>query len=226
MDDPLVRAAGVSRVYEVEGTQTRAVDEADFQIPAGAAIALTGPSGSGKTTLLHLISGLDEPTSGAIEWPAFGPRGSLRPMHIAISFQGPSLLPALDVEENVAFPLLLGGTSEADAAGAARELLVRMGMDDLADKLPEELSGGQSQRVGLARALVVRPALLLADEPTGQQDRAHGTRLLELVIELAAEQGTAVLVATHDAGVAGRFATRWHMEDGKLTTGKRRRARC
>ena len=217
MGDLLVRAKGVSRVYRVDSTQVLALDRADFEVPPGAAIALTGQSGSGKTTLLHIICGLDVPTSGAIEWPALGPRESLRPDRIAISFQGPSLLPALSVAENVAFPLLLGGTREADAESAAQGLLVRMGLGDLAEKLPEELSGGQSQRVGLARALVARPALLLADEPTGQQDRAQAARMLDLVIELASEQGTAILVATHD-DVAKRFKTRWHMEDGRLAT--------
>jgi ABC-type lipoprotein export system ATPase subunit len=97
-------------------------------------------------------------------------------------------------------------------------MLERMGLSDLSRKVPDELSGGQSQRVGLARALVVRPALLLADEPTGQQDRAHALRLLGLLLEVAQECGTAVLVATHDASVADRFATRWSMSDGTLDT--------
>jgi ABC-type lipoprotein export system ATPase subunit len=218
MSELLVRADKASRSYRIDGTLTEAVVDASLRIEPGARIALTGPSGSGKTTLLHLLAGLDTPTSGLVEWPALGDRAGLRPAKIAIAFQGPSLLPALDVAENVAFPLLLGGATEADAAAEAAAMLERMGLIDLSRKVPDELSGGQMQRVGLARALVVRPALLLADEPTGQQDRAHAGRLLELLLAVAVECGTGVLVATHDASIAERFATRWSMSDGALTT--------
>jgi ABC-type lipoprotein export system ATPase subunit len=218
MTGPLVRAVGASRTYRTDGTLTTALDDATLEIAPGQLIALMGPSGSGKTTLLHLIAGLDTPTSGTVEWPALGERAGLRPGRIAIAFQGPALVPALDVAENVAFPLLLGGASEIEAAEAAASIIARMGLEDLASKLPDELSGGQSQRVGLARALVVSPALLLADEPTGQQDRVHADRLLQLVLALAAEQGAAVLAATHDPAVAARFPDRWTLADGHLET--------
>ena len=218
MTSPLVRAIGASRTYRTDGTLTTAIDDVSFEIGPGQLIALMGPSGSGKTTLLHLIAGLDTPTTGTVEWPALGERSGLRPGRIAIAFQGPSLVPALDVAENIAFPLLLGGATEAEAAEAAASIIARMRLYELSRKLPDELSGGQSQRVGLARALVVKPALLLADEPTGQQDRAHADRLLELVLELAGEQGTTVLAATHDPAVAARFADRWTLADGHLET--------
>jgi ABC-type lipoprotein export system ATPase subunit len=218
MGDVLVSAHGLSRVYQAEGVQTTALDSADFAIGAGQLIALTGPSGSGKTTLLHLISGIDAPTSGEISWPGLGAATDLRPLRIALAFQGPSLLPALSVAENVALPLLLGGSvSAADAAAAASAIIERMGLGDLSAKLPEELSGGQAQRVGLARALVVKPALLLADEPTGQQDHLHAARLLDLVLAIADEQGTAVLAATHDPVVAARMKIRWRIENGVLS---------
>ena len=221
MADPLVRAHALSRVYQAEGVPTTALDSADFAIGASQLIALTGPSGSGKTTLLHLISGIDAPTSGEISWPGLGDVADLRPLRIALAFQGPSLLPALSVADNVALPLLLGGSvSAADAASAASAIIERMGLGDLSAKLPEELSGGQAQRVGLARALVVKPALLLADEPTGQQDHLHAARLLDLVLAIADEQGTAVLAATHDPVVAARMKIRWRIEDGVLSVGE------
>ena len=220
MSDCLVRAKGLDREYVADGQLTIALACADFAIAAGELIALTGPSGSGKTTLLHLVSGIDEPTSGHIEWPALGAESSLRPLKIGIAFQGPSLLPALTVAENVELPLLLGGVdSPTEAADATGEILGRMGLEELSSKLPEELSGGQSQRVGLARALVVRPALLLADEPTGQQDHAHGLRMLDFLLEFAAEHGIAVVAATHDQVVAERFPIRWRIEKGSLSVG-------
>ena len=218
MNDALVLGRGVSRTYHAEGASTLALSPADFEIPSGGRVALTGPSGSGKTTLLHLIAGLDAQTSGTIEWPALGDRGSLRPLRLAIAFQGPSLIPALSVAENVAFPLLLGGASEVGAHEAAADMLERMELAELSAKLPEELSGGQSQRVALARALVVEPALLLADEPTGQQDHAHAEQLLDLVLALAAEKNIGVLIATHDEDIAARLPVRWRISGGILET--------
>jgi ABC-type lipoprotein export system ATPase subunit len=216
--EALVHAEALTRTYVVDGQTAHAVASADFTIMPGDRIALMGPSGSGKTTLLHLISGLDEPTTGSVSWPALGARTALQPSLVTLSFQGPSLLPALSVEENVALPLLLGGTDENEAAAAAREILARMGLEKLAGKLPEELSGGQSQRAGLARALVVRPSLLLADEPTGQQDHAHAEGLMQLVLNIVEETGAALLVATHDPAIAADFPARWSMRDGVLET--------
>lgn len=220
MAEILVKARGLTRVYIADdGQPTRAVDAATFAIERGQLIALTGPSGSGKTTLLHLISGIDRPTSGEIAWPALGEVTDLRPNKVTVAFQGPSLLPALSVAENIALPLLLGREfSAAEAADAAAALVERMGLDELAAKLPEELSGGQSQRVALARALVVRPALLLADEPTGQQDHVHAARLLDLLLGIAEEQAIAVVAATHDPVVAERLPCRWTILDGALAT--------
>lgn len=219
MADLLVEATDLTRVYVADGQPTKAVDSATFSIERGQLIALTGPSGSGKTTLLHLISGIDRPTSGEITWPALGSVDELRPSRVTVAFQGPSLLPALSVAENVALPLLLGRQlSEAEAFDAAAALITRLGLDELSAKLPEELSGGQSQRVAIARALVVRPALLLADEPTGQQDLAQGERFLGLLLEIAREQSIAVLAATHDPAVAGRLVCHWTIQDGVLAT--------
>jgi ABC-type lipoprotein export system ATPase subunit len=219
MSDRIVEAAGLVKTYPVDGTVQTALGEASFLISAGDRVALTGPSGSGKTTLLHLIAGLDVPTRGTIQWPALGGDPRRRPGSVTIAFQGPSLLPALSVAENVALPLLFAGMTESDAAERANAILVGMALDELADALPEELSGGQSQRVGIARALVSRPALVLADEPTGQQDRDHAEALMDTLVNQVEQSGAALIVATHDPRVAERFATRWTMRDGTLTTG-------
>ena len=130
-----------------------------------------GPSGSGKSTLLHLMAGLDDPTVGTVSWPGIGPRSGLRPGPVTVIFQGPSLLAPLTVEENVALPLVLDGMGDAEAHRAARATLDVVDLLDLRDKLPEEISGGQAQRVAVARALAGAPRLILADEPTGQLDR-------------------------------------------------------
>ncbi|TMK19714.1 MAG: ATP-binding cassette domain-containing protein [Actinobacteria bacterium] len=216
MDEPLVRAVSVARRY---GASVDAMRQATFEVHRRDAVALVGPSGSGKSTLLHLIAGLDRPTSGEIAWPALGPVEVLRPQHVGVAFQGPSLLPPLNVVENVALPLLLAGMPEPDATTLASEMIGRFDLDMVGDKLPEELSGGQAQRANVARALVARPALVLADEPTGQQDRASVQRVLDVVIAIVEQTGAALLVATHDPAVAERLRVRWSVSAGELDTG-------
>lgn len=218
MPETLVRAVSLGRSYGSGSNLVIAVHDATFTVHAGDTVAVVGPSGSGKSTLLHLMAGLDVPTSGSIGWPAIGDRPALRPGPVAMAFQGPSLLPPLTVVENVALPMILAGAAEDRATAAARDLLAVFDVDVVAEKLPEELSGGQSQRVGLARAFSGAPRLVLADEPTGQQDRATGDRLLEAILTAAASHGTALVVATHDAAVADRLAARWTMRDGTLRT--------
>jgi ABC-type lipoprotein export system ATPase subunit len=137
---------------------------------------------------------------------------------VAIVFQGPSLLPPLTVEENVALPLVLGGASDADARERAVEALERLDLADLRDKLPEEISGGQAQRVAVARALAGEPRLVLADEPTGQLDRASADAMVSVLLDAAEHAGAALVVCTHDPVVADRLAERWTMDSGKLTT--------
>jgi ABC-type lipoprotein export system ATPase subunit len=146
----LVRCTEVARTFGSGGNAVVAVHGATCEVRAGDRIALTGPSGSGKTTLLHLIAGLDEPTVGHIDWPALGDRASLRPGPVAVVFQSLSLMPPLDVLENVALPMLLLGAGRDQATAIARAALDRLGLGDLTNKLPEELSGGQAQRVAAA----------------------------------------------------------------------------
>ena len=219
MPEVLVRAEGLSRLFGTGPGGVTAIEEATFEIEAGQCIALVGPSGSGKSTLLHLIAALDRPTAGTIDWPGLGPRDGLRPGPVAFAFQGPSLLPPLTVAENVALPILLAGGDEGLAMRQASDMLERLDLAAVADKLPEEISGGQSQRAGIARALVGNPRLILADEPTGQQDGATGQRLMQVVRSSAEEAGAALLVATHDPAVAERLDHRWSMTDRRLETG-------
>ncbi|MDP9302069.1 MAG: ABC transporter ATP-binding protein [Actinomycetota bacterium] len=218
MPDTLVRAVSMERAYGVGSAQVKALTDATFSVEAADTVALLGPSGSGKSTLLHLIAGLDVPTSGSIEWPALGSREDLRPGRVGVAFQGPSLLPPLTVVENVALPMILAGADEDRATAAARDLLHVFEVDTVANKLPEELSGGQSERAGIARAFSGSPRLVLADEPTGQQDRATGGRLLEAIVTVAVLGGAALVVATHDAAIGERLAARWVMRDGALRT--------
>ena len=155
---PLVRCEGVARTFGEGTTATVALAPTDCAVFAGQRIALVGPSGSGKSTLLHLMAGLDDPTVGVVSWPAIGTRDELRPGRVAVVFQGPSLLPPLTVLENVSLPLVIGGMTDADARGVAHDALRTLDLDGLADKLPEEISGGQAQRVAVARALAGAPA--------------------------------------------------------------------
>jgi putative ABC transport system ATP-binding protein/lipoprotein-releasing system ATP-binding protein len=212
-----VRAAGLCRKYGRGPRAIIAVADASFEIYPGDLIALAGPSGSGKTSLLNLIAGLDQPSGGVIEWPALGTPEQLRPGPVAVAFQGLSLLPPLTVAENVALPALLAGASAAEAE--ARTLVGRLGLRDMAAKLPEEVSGGQAQRAGMARALMGEPRLILADEPTGQLDRASAWQLIDVLLLRAEETEAAVVVATHDATVAGRLAQSWTMTEQILRTG-------
>jgi putative ABC transport system ATP-binding protein/lipoprotein-releasing system ATP-binding protein len=216
--EPLVRCTGAARTYGSGRAATVALAPTDCAVPPGARIAVVGPSGSGKSTLIHLLAGLDDPTVGRVEWPALGPRAALRPGPVAVVFQGPSLLPPLTVEENVALPLVLGGEPDRDARAHARTALERLDLSELRDKLPEEISGGQAQRVAVARALAGRPRLVLADEPTGQLDRASADAVVGVLLAAAEHAGAALVVCTHDPAVAGRLDERWTMDSGSLTT--------
>ena len=218
MTDVLVRAKDLGRQFGDAQDGVVAVANATFTIRRGDRIALVGPSGSGKTTLLHLIAGLDQPSAGVIEWPALGRAEDLRPGPVAVAFQGPSLLPPLTVAENVALPALLAGCAPAAAAADAAAMIERLGLSDIASKLPEEISGGQAQRAGVARALAGKPRLILADEPTGQLDRGSALQLMDVLLRQAEATDAALVVATHDAAVAGRLPLRWTMNGRVLET--------
>jgi putative ABC transport system ATP-binding protein/lipoprotein-releasing system ATP-binding protein len=213
---PLVLCSGADRTYGRGSAATVALAPTDCEVHQGDHIALVGPSGSGKSTLLHLMAGLDTPTHGQISWPAIGERDDLQPGRVAVIFQGPSLIDALTVRENVALSLVLDGMRDAEARVRAGDALELLDLGELADKLPEEISGGQAQRVAVARALAGEPVLILADEPTGQLDRANGAIVIDVLLHAAEHAGAALVVSTHDPSVAERFTTRWQMHSGQL----------
>ncbi len=192
-----------------------------FTIPSGQVVAIVGPSGSGKSTLLGLLAGLDRPTSGSIRLQGTditmlneSDMARFRRQHIGYVFQAFHLLPTLTALENVLLPLELQGT--ADGSARATSLLQAVGLDHRLHHYPMQLSGGEQQRVALARAFISRPAFLLADEPTGNLDSQTGDRIIELLWELHANQGSTLILVTHDPALAGQAQRILSLRDGRL----------
>ena len=217
MDEPLVTAIGISRCFGEGAAQVRAVVDVSCVINSGNRIALVGSSGSGKSTLLHLLGGLDVQDGGSLAWPALGPRLLLRPGKVTDIFQGPSLLPPLTVFENVRLPLVLSGSGDKEATESALLAIEAFHLLHLRNALPEELSGGQAQRVSIARAIAGRPALIMPDEPTGQLDSSTASDVLKIILDYCSKWGTAIVLATHDPSVAERMEYQWTMRDGHLS---------
>lgn len=215
---PLAQCLRAGRTYGAGPGAVVAVHGATCTVQAGLRVALTGRSGSGKSTLLHLMSGLERPTAGSVRWPAWGQSPAGRTGRVGVVFQGPSLLPALDVGENVALAPLLAGFGTAESRRRALDALHRLDLDGLAAKLPQELSGGQAQRVAVARVLAARPLLILADEPTGQLDQEAAALVVSVLIAAADELGAALVISTHDDAVARQLPERWTVVDGRLST--------
>ncbi|MFE2424069.1 ABC transporter ATP-binding protein [Streptomyces hokutonensis] len=209
--DTLALCENAALTFGRGATAVVAVHGTDLSIRTGDRLAIVGPSGSGKSSLLHLLAGLERPTSGAVSWPGLGGGAD-----IGLVFQADSLVPALDVAENTALPLVLAGRPEARTRLSVAEALGLVGAADLADRLPEEISGGQAQRVAVARVLAQEPRLILADEPTGRLDHATGARVLDALLAAADRTGAALVVTTHDPAVAARLTVRRAMHDGRL----------
>jgi ABC-type lipoprotein export system ATPase subunit len=220
-DAAVFRCHDLTRVYGTGPRAIVAVHDVDCAVWPGDRIALTGPSGSGKSTLLHLMAGLEQPSRGTMSWPGLGGNPAERRNLVGVVFQAPSLLDPLDVVENVELPLLLHGTAPDLARRSGEEALDTLGLAGLAHRLPEELSGGQAQRVAAARVLAGRPRLILADEPTGQLDHQTGDHLISVLLEAAHRLGAALVIATHDPAVADRMDERWVMAQGRLTNNAR-----
>ncbi|MFM2287900.1 MAG: hypothetical protein RL684_1043 [Pseudomonadota bacterium] len=219
--DMVLQAQDISReVSSPEGTLT-IVRDVSFNLRARESLAITGPSGAGKSTLLALLAGLDEPTRGEV-WLAGerltgldeDGRAALRARHVGFVFQSFHLVPSLTALENVMLPLELKG--RRDARTEASGMLARVGLESRAGHYPRQLSGGEQQRVALARATVARPAVLFADEPTGNLDSVTGARIIDLLFSLNQEGDTTLVLVTHDAALAARCGRTLRMNAGSL----------
>jgi putative ABC transport system ATP-binding protein len=221
--EPAIEAVGVTRTYKVGGNQVRGLDGVSLTVERGEAVAVTGPSGSGKSTLLYLMGGLDRPDGGSVrvtgvDWAGLRGRERARFRRHACGFvvQGFGLLPQATAAENVEVPLVLDGGEPNGRGRAVAEALERVGLSDHAAKLPDQLSGGEQQRVAIARALVAAPAVVLADEPTGNLDSETGQGVARLLVEAAAERGAAVVLVTHDPAVAAHAGRIVELHSGRL----------
>ena len=220
-DAPVVALSDATKTYDVGGV-VEALSRVSLTLPRGSYTAVMGPSGSGKSTLLNLIGALDTPTEGRVVVAGRdvgratqAERAALRGTEVGFVFQTFNLLSRLTAVENVALPLVFDGVPRGDRIQRARELLDAVGLGDRTDHLPTELSGGQRQRVAIARALVAEPALVLADEPTGNVDTDTGGRVLDIFDELHAD-GNTLLLVTHERHVAERAERIVHVTDGEL----------
>ena len=219
----ILEAIELSKIYEGGETPVQALRNASLKLDRGDFVALMGPSGCGKSSLLHLCGAMDRPTSGTITIEGTPLQGlddlgltRLRRSRIGFVFQFFNLLPTLTVTENVALPLLLAGVSRTKAEREANRWIDRVGLTNRRRHFPHQLSGGEMQRTGLARAVAHQPVLVLADEPTGNLDSTNSVQVLELLRELNDETGAAVLLATHSVDIASRAKRVLHMRDGVL----------
>lgn len=223
MPDNLLSTKGLTREYRVGQSVIAALSAVDITLQRGEFVAIMGPSGCGKSTLLNLIGGLDQPTAGQVlldghDLANFNEEqlAALRRNKMGFIFQRHDLFPVLTARENVEFPLLLADVAPADRRARAEELLALVGLAAKGEHLPEELSGGEQQRVGIARALANRPALLLADEPTGNLDSATAEEVLAALESIAREHGLTLVMVTHDPESAARADRTIYLRDGRL----------
>ncbi len=221
MSDAMLSCQSLTRTYRSGERDLTVLKDITFSLPAGEFLAILGPSGSGKTTLLGLLAGLDRPSSGTVhvEGQELGAlsedeRARLRAEKIGFVFQSFHLIPTLTAQENVQVPLELRGAAEVGRR--ARELLARVGLRGREHHYPAQLSGGEQQRVALARGFSIRPKLLFADEPTGNLDAATGSTIIELMVGLNADLGTTLVLVTHDLDLASRAHRTIRLADGKV----------
>ena len=223
MSDALLVATAIYKSYSLGKRRLEVLRGVDLSVRRGEFVALRGASGAGKSTLLHLAGGLDRPDSGTLtvggtDLSTLSQTGltTFRNRRIGFIFQAYHLLPELDAVENVSLPGRMARRPAAEVRDQARQLLTRVGLGDRLEHRPYELSGGEQQRVSLARCLINNPELILADEPTGNLDTRTGMEVLELLLSLGPERGTTLVVATHDAKVAERAGRVVQLEDGKV----------
>ncbi len=220
---PLIHMSGISKIYDTGKIQVEALLDIDLDVRNGEFLSIVGPSGSGKSTLMNLIGCLDTPTAGTYELQGEPVSGmtrtelaDVRNRRIGFVFQNFNLIPQISTWENVEMPLLFGRVGKKQRRERVEELLEKVGLADRGEHKPTELSGGQMQRVAIARALAMRPALLLADEPTGNLDSSSGGDIMTLFEELW-RQGHTMVVITHDLALAQRTKRRIELHDGRIT---------
>jgi putative ABC transport system ATP-binding protein len=226
-NDALVQVDRVGKVFHRGSEDIHVLTDLNLQVPSGEFLALMGPSGSGKTTLLNLIGGLDRPTNGAVA--VAGERldqlsdralAAWRGRHIGFVFQLYNLMPVLTAERNVELPLLLTHLSRTERQKHVETALAMVGLSHRANHYPRTLSGGEQQRVGIARGIVTDPTLLLCDEPTGDLDRKAGDEILNLLQSLNREHGKTIIMVTHDPHASARAARTLHLDKGQLSNGE------
>jgi lipoprotein-releasing system ATP-binding protein len=223
MAQTILRAQGVGKRFTEGSLDVQVLEGVDLTLSAGESLAIVGASGSGKSTLLHLLGGLDAPTVGSIQlmerdWAGMdaAAQGAWRNEHLGFVYQFHHLLPEFSALDNVAMPLLIRRMPQAQAHERAREALASVGLAQRVEHRPAELSGGERQRVAVARALVTRPACLLADEPTGNLDRTTADLVFDLMLDIARSRGAACILVTHDEGLARRCQRTLRLDRGRL----------
>jgi len=228
---PAVKVVDVHKIYQLRGEEVHALRGINLEVPHGEYLSVMGPSGSGKTTLFNMVGGIDKPTKGNVFIDGVDlskiPSKSmawLRCRKIGYIFQTFNLIPVLTARENVALPMIFLGVSRAEREKRAAELLESVGLGDRLDHRPTELSGGQQQRVAIARALANDPAIILADEPTGNLDLNTGFAIVQLLYRLKAERGTTIICATHDLKMIDISDRVVFLRDGMIENIERRRA--